>query len=144
MILLDTNIVSETWRVRPDKAVVAWLEAQPVRSLYLCTPVLAELRFGAELLDAGIRRERLRASIDRLEHEGYRGRVLVLDGNAAAAYGRIAALRQRAGTRMELMDAMIAAIALTNNAKLATRDVGGFVNAGIEIVNPFDSNLASD
>src|SRR5215467_10633614 len=113
MILLDTNIVSEPWRPRPDRRVLVWLEAQPVGSLYLCTPVLAELRFGAESLDAGLRRDRLRNAIDRLERESYRGRMLSFDEQAAAEYGRIAAKRKQMGKRMELMDAMIAAIAVT-------------------------------
>jgi predicted nucleic acid-binding protein len=141
MILLDTNIVSEAWRPHPNATVIAWLEAQPFSSLYLCAPVLAELRFGAERLEAGTRRDRLRSSIDLLEHEGYRGRILVLDGAAAAEFGRIAAQRQRAGRRMELMDAMIAAIALTNRMALATRDVGDFADLGIELVNPFESKV---
>ena len=140
MILLDTNIVSEPWRARPDRSVLSWLEAHSFNSLFICTPVLAELRFGAERLDAGVRRDRLRASIDRLENEGYRGRLLHLDGAAVAEYGRVAAMRQRAGRRMELMDAMIAAIALVNRASLATRDIQDFVGLGIELINPFESS----
>jgi predicted nucleic acid-binding protein len=100
--------------------------------------VLAELRFGAERLEAGVRRDRLRASIDHLEYEGYRGRILFLDGPAATEFGRLAAKRERAGKRMGLMDAMIAAIALTHSAALATRDVEDFADIGVEIVNPFE------
>jgi hypothetical protein len=140
MILLDTNIVSEPWRARPDDSVIAWLEAQPFNSLYLCTPVLAELRFGAERLDAGGRRDRLRGSIDRLKNEAYRGRILLLDPAAATEYGRLAAMRERAGRRMELMDAMIAAIALVHRAVVATRDVSDFAELGLELVNPFECN----
>jgi len=138
MIVLDTNIVSEPWRPRPDQRVLGWLEAQPVSSLYLCTPVLAELRFGAESLDAGSRRDRLRNAIDRLESESYRGRVLSFDGLAAAEYARIAAKRKRVGTSMEVMDAMIAAIAVIHRAVLATRDDGDFADLGLELANPFD------
>jgi toxin FitB len=138
MIVLDSNIVSEPWRPRPDRQVLEWLEAQPTSSLYLCTPVLAELRFGAESLDAGLRRDRLRNAIDRLETESYRGRVFSFDGSAAAEYGRLAAKRRRIGKRMEIMDAMIAAIALTHRAALATRNIGDFSDLGLELVNPFD------
>ena len=140
MILLDTNVVSEPWRPRPDDAVIAWLEAQPFNSLYLCTPVLAELRFGAERLDPGGRRDRLRTFIDRLENEVYRGRILALDSAAAAEYGRVAAMRERAGRRIELMDAMVAAIAIVHRAVVATRDVSDFTGLGLDIVNPFEFN----
>jgi predicted nucleic acid-binding protein len=138
MIVLDTNVVSEAWKPRPDKRAMAWLEAQAFNSLYLCTPVLAELRFGAERLAPGSRRDRLRTLIDRVENEGYRGRILSLDVADAAEFGRLAALRERVGKRMEAMDALIAAIAVTNRATLATRDIDDFTGLGIEIVNPFE------
>jgi predicted nucleic acid-binding protein len=138
MILLDTNVVSEAWRPRPDPRVLAWLEAQPFNSLYLCTPVLAELRFGAERLAPGIRRDRLRALIERLEREGYRGRILPFEISAANEFGRLASLRERAGKRIETMDAMIAAIAVASRVALATRDVTDFSDLGIELINPFE------
>lgn len=138
MIVLDTNVVSEMWRPQPDRSLAAWLKVQTAGNLYLCSPVLAELRFGAERLEAGSRRDRLRASIDHLEYRGYRGRILVLDGQAASEFGRLAATRERAGRRMGLMDGLIAAIALTNGAGIATRDVDDFTGLGIEVVNPFD------
>jgi len=137
MILLDTNIVSEPWKPRPDRSVIAWLKAQPFSSLYICAPVLAELRFGAERLDGGLRRDFLRASIDHLENVGYRGRILALDGPAAAEFGRLAARGERAGRAMGLVDAMIAAIALANRATVATRDESDFADIGLELVNPF-------
>jgi toxin FitB len=141
MIVLDTNVISEAWRPRPNTSVLAWLESQPFNSLYLCAPVLAELRFGVESLDAGLRRDRLRSSIDHLENEGYRGRLLLFDGAAAAEYGRLAVRRKRAGRRMELMDAMIAAIAVTHRAALATRDVRDFDGLGLETINPFEFDV---
>ena len=138
MIVLDTNVISEVWRPHPSVPVLAWLDAQSVDSLYICAPVLAELRFGAEVLEAGRRRDRLRGSIDHLEREGYRGRILSFDTAAAAEYGRVVARRRRLGRRIELMDAMIAAIALVYRAVLATRDIADFTGLDIELVNPFE------
>jgi predicted nucleic acid-binding protein len=138
MIVLDTNVISEWWRPNPDAAVLNWLEAQPTASLYLCTPVLAELRYGIERLQPSRRKERLAAAVDRMETEGYRNRILPLDSAAAAEFGRIAVKRERAGHRMEPMDALIAAITLTHRAALATRDTGGFADLGFEVINPFD------
>lgn len=138
MILLDTNVVAEVTRVRPSAAVLSWLDAQPRSTLYLCTPVLAELRFGVARLDAGARRDRFAGWVDRLEADGYRGRILPLDAAAAAEFGRIAAARERAGNRMLPTDALIAAIALTHRATLATRDVRDFADLGLDIVDPFE------
>jgi hypothetical protein len=138
MIILDTNVVSEPWRPRPDAGVVDWLGAQPAATLFLCTPVLAELRFGAELLAAGRRKIHLLHAIDQLESRGYPGRILALDSMAANAFGRLAARRERLGRRMQPMDALIAAIALTHGAALATRDIDDFAGLGIEVINPFE------
>jgi len=138
MILLDTNVVSENLRPQPSAIVVAWIDAQSANELYLCTPVLAELRFGVERLAPGRRRTNLQAAIDRIENSYFRGRILPLDIAASAAYGRIAATRERMGRRIEQMDALIAAIALAQRAPLATRDIGHFSDLGLDLINPFE------
>jgi predicted nucleic acid-binding protein len=138
MILLDTNIISEIYRPEPNTAVIAWIDSQPSPLLYLCTPVLAELRFGMERFASGARKDRLRATIDRFESDIYRDRILVLDLAGAAEYGRVAAKRQKLGRPIEQMDALIAAIALVNGAAVATRNVRDFVDLGIDLINPFE------
>src|SRR6266853_2360238 len=115
MILLDTSVVSEGWRPGPDPRVVAWLNAQPVNSIYLCMPVFAELRYGVERLDVSRRKDRLRAWVDRLETEVYPGRILGLDLIATHEFGRLSAQRERIGRRMQPIDALIAAIAVANH-----------------------------
>jgi toxin FitB len=141
MILLDTNVVSEVWRPRPTAAVIDWLDAQPATSLYICTPVLAELRFGVERLPAGRRRDYIQSLVDILEADTYRGRILTLDAAAAAEFGRLAARKERTGRRMQPMDALIAAVAKSNGATLATRDVEDFADLDLTLVNPFDSEV---
>ena len=137
MILLNTNIVSEVWRPKPNEAVIAWIDDQPEGSLYLCTPILAELRYGVELLAAGARKERIRHLVDQLETLTYRDRILPLDAVAAAEFGRLAAERKRTGRRIRSMDGLIAAIALSHRAAIATRDIVDFANLGIELIDPF-------
>jgi len=138
MILVDTNIVSEAMKLQPDRAVTAWVNAQAWDSLYLCTPVLAELRYGIERLARGRRKNLLAAGLDRVENELYHGRILSFDQAAAVNYGRLTVNREQQGRRMEQMDALIAAIALTHGAIVATRGVRDFADLGLEVINPFD------
>ncbi len=138
MILIDTNILSEGMKPHPDRSVESWLDAQQWESLYLCTPVLAELRYGVERLAAGRRKKFLTEVVDRIENEIYRGRILSFDQAAAANYGRLTVMREKKGRRMEQMDALIAAIALTHGAIVATHDVGDFADLGFEVINPFE------
>lgn len=139
MIVLDTNVVSEGWKPEPNPAVAVWLNAQPVHSLYLCTPVLAELRFGIERLPHGRRRLFLESWVARLEGEAFRDRILPLDSAAAAELGRLAARREKLGRRMEPMDALIAGIAASQGASLATRHTSDFNNLGLDLINPFET-----
>ena len=137
MILLDTNILSESMRPKPSQVVESWLDSQPWDTLYSCTPVLAELRYGVERLAAGRRKRSLSEVVDRIEHDVYRGRILSFDLVAAGHYGRLMVKRERQGRRLEMMDGLIAAIALTHGAIVATRDARDFAGLGFEVIDPF-------
>jgi toxin FitB len=139
MILLDTNVVSEGLRPRPDPNVSKWLDARRPADLFLCMPVIAELHYGAELLPAGARRAYLELVIRTIE-ETFAERTLPFDRMAAHEYGRIIADRDRLGRATGTMDGLIAAIAKVHGATVATRDSRGFDDIGLDIVNPFDSS----
>jgi toxin FitB len=137
MILLDTNVISEGLRPRPNINVRTWLDAQPAEELFLCTPVLAELHYGAQLLPASERRNKLEQSISELMI-AFSDRVLLFDSAAALAYGKFVALRDRLGHATGSMDGLIAGIAMANDASIATRDTRGFDSAGIILIDPFN------
>jgi predicted nucleic acid-binding protein len=138
MILLDTNVISDTYQPQPNRAVRNWLAAQRPADLYICVPVLAELRYGAERLPAGGRRHRLENWISKLENDGFSGRVLPFEQSAAIEFGRIFHRRKIAGRPIGIMDAIIASIARSNVAAVATRDIDDFADLDIDIVNPFE------
>ena len=137
MILLDTNIVSEMMKPGPQPSVVTWLDEQDEATLFICAPVLAELRYGAELLPAGKRRNELGKVIDQIENDVFRGRILPFEQSAASHYAKIAAARRHLGRPLNQMDGLIAAIALSHEAVLSTRDEAGFADLGLKIINPF-------
>ena len=137
MIVLDTNVVSETLRLVPNDAVRAWFDAQVEETLFLCAPGLAELRFGVDRLAAGAKQQWLRNEVDRLEHQEFSGRVLSFDAATASIYGRIVAARERSGRPIGVVDGMIAAIAIQHNAVVATRDTRDFALPDLTVVDPF-------
>ena len=94
MIVLDTNIVSELIRPRPNPSVVDWVARQPGTSLFISAVTEAELRYGVEILPAGHRRERLAAEIESTLREDFSRRILPFDSAAAHAYAVIAAARR--------------------------------------------------
>jgi predicted nucleic acid-binding protein len=139
MILLDTNVVSEALRPRPSEAVAKWMNSTPATSLFLCAPVLAELRYGVERLPEGARRTALQTAVDRIRDEGFRDRILPFDIQAAEEYGRLVVVREQRGRPIDTMDAQIAAIALVNRLALATGNNTHFDHLGLELINPFEA-----
>jgi hypothetical protein len=138
VIVLDTNIVSEGLRPRPRPEVIAWINAQPFESLYLCTPVLAEMCYGVEKLPEGAQRKYFAEAVDRIETSLFCGRILPLDLAAAREFGRVVARHNRMGRPIGQMDALIAAVAIANRMALATRDAADFAGLGFDVINPFE------
>lgn len=137
MIVIDTNVLSEITRVRPSAAVRTWFDTQPRQELFLSAPVLAELRYGVELLPPGRRRDLLDSAIQQLVNKGFPDRVLPVDRDVAHEFGRIVAARDRLGRPLGAMDGLIAATAIVHGAAVATRDVADFMDLGIDVINPF-------
>ncbi len=137
MIVVDTNVLSELARHTPDARVLHWFESQPDGALYTTAITHAEILFGLALLPQGAKRDLVEAAITRVFTETYADRVLPFDSSAAPEYARICAARRAAGRPISQMDAQIAAIARARRARLATRDVAGFEDLDIEVVNPW-------
>ena len=138
MILLDANVISEMLRPHGSENVRRWLDAQPMRSVYLCAPVIGELRYGLELLEPSARRTRLERAYEQIATELFAGRILGFDRAAAECFGKLRAARRKMGKPISAMDALIAAIAAANSMTLATRNARDFEGLGLPLVNPFD------
>ena len=140
MILLDTNVISEMMRLRPNHAVVAWLDKHPIEELWTASVVLAELLTGIELMSAGRKQRALRETVEGMIAEDFRGQVLKFDLPAARSYGLILSSRKQIGRPIREMDALIAATAHANGATLATRNTTNYEDCGIRLVNPWEAD----
>lgn len=137
MILLDTNVVSEPTRPTPDPNVLRWLDAQAAESLYLSTVSLAEILLAIASLPAGKRRKALGAALDEQIIALFGERIVAFDIGAAEAYAKIVIRTRLHGHPVAVADAQIAAIALSRQFSVATRDGAPFQAAGIPIINPW-------
>lgn len=137
--LLDTNVLSELLRARPDGAVLAWFAQQPANSLFVSAVTQAEMLLGARLLPAGQRRVQLEQALEAMFTEDFGERVLPFDASAASAYANVVVTRRGAGRPISQFDAQIAAIALSRRAGLATRNVSDFEGCGLTLSNPWNA-----
>jgi len=137
VIILDTNVLSEALRPLPSGTVLDWLAAQEPSTVFITTVTQAEVLYGVETLPEGRRRVRLLAAVERMFAEEFEDRILPFDEEAAHAFAKIVAGRDAAGRPVSQFDAMIAAIARSQNAAVATRNTADFERCGIQLVNPW-------
>lgn len=138
MIVLDTNVISESLRPRCSEAVTAWLDAQAAESLYVTAINAAELWAGIAVMPDGARKAMLESSLDDLLDRLFGTRVLVFDHRAARSYAQLMRKTAAAGTPLPLADGLIASIALAHGFAVATRDVAPFRAAGLQVMNPWE------
>ena len=137
MIVLDTNVLSETLRRSPSPVVLEWLRSMPLAELFTTTITEGEMLYGLACLPEGARRRALEADVLPLLAKDFAGRILPFDSAAAREFADIAANRRRRGRPISEADARIAAITGSRGACLATRDEAGFSDCGLQIINPW-------
>ena len=124
--LLDTNVVSEWVRPRPNAGVMAWLAEADEDGVFLSVVTVAELRHGIERMAAGQRRRRLNEWLANDLLFRFEGRVLPVDVTVADSWGRLTASREASGRPISVADAFIAATAAVHGLTLVTRNVADF------------------
>jgi len=135
--LLDTNVVSEWIKPRPNPGVVDWLAGADEDRVFLSVVTIAELRHGIERLPAGRRRGRLDEWLRDELALRFEGRVLSVDSRIADAWGRLVANREAQGRALHAMDALLAATASVHQLTLVTRNGADFESTVDSILNPW-------
>jgi toxin FitB len=137
MIILDTNVFSETVKPRPEPQVLAWLAAQRYRDVFLTAITTAEVLHGFGRMPVGKRRAQLESAVDALFRHEFAGRILPFDEAAAISYAQVMGGREAAGRPIQTCDAQIAAIARVHSAVVSTRNTKDFELCGVVLVNPW-------
>lgn len=137
MIILDTNVVSELTRPLPEPRVLAWLEVLARDQVFTTAVSRGEMLYGIRILPAGRRREQLLEQVEAIFSIDMVGQVLPYDEAAADACARIMAQRRTLGRPVQLADAMIAGIAHSRGATLATRNLRDFAGCGLTLIDPW-------
>jgi predicted nucleic acid-binding protein len=135
--LLDTNVVSEWTKPRPDSGVVDWLSKIDEDAVFLSVVTFAELRHGIERLPASKRRKQLDEWLRGELPLRFEQRILQVDGAVADEWGRLVARHDALGRPIHAMDALIAATAQVHALTLVTRNSSDFEASVKSVVNPW-------
>lgn len=136
--LLDTNVVSEGVKPRPNPGVMEWLATADEDRLFLSVVTLAELRYGVERLPVGRKSAQLQEWLETELAVRFEGRVVVVDEAVAATWGKLLAKADAAGRPLGAMDGFLAATATVHQMTLVTRNEMDFAAAAIKTFNPWE------
>lgn len=140
MIILDTNVVSETFRPSPSRSVLEWLDANAPETLFLTSIVLAELRLDIALLPDSRCRHGLEEILETVLLPRFRGRILPFDDDASSDFAWLQSTAHAEGRTLPTMDGLIGAICRSHDFALATRNIDDFARTGIALINPWETH----
>jgi len=135
--LLDTDVISELVKPKPDPKVTAWIEATDESLLHLSVLTLGEIRKGIAVLPDTSRRVSLEAWLDRDLALRFAERILPIDRAVADRWGRIAAQASARKSPLPVIDGLLAATALQHNLTLVTRNTKDVAAASVPVFNPW-------
>jgi toxin FitB len=135
LILVDTNVISQLTRSRPEKAVFDWIEERE-GDLFVSTVTFGEMSFGIARLPDGRRKDGLRRALN-IAVDRFSVRTVPYGVYEAEAYGGIMAHAESLGRPMSIPDGMIAASAKVLRLPLATRNTKDFQTTGLKLINPW-------
>lgn len=136
--LLDTCVLSELAKARPDAGVVRWLEEADETRLHLSVVTLGELEKGIARLPASARRTRIERWVRQELAARFEGRLLDVDRRVAERWGAISGASEARGVPLPVIDALIAASALTHGFEVVTRNTTDLERCGARCVNPWN------
>jgi len=139
MIVLDTNVVSESWKSASNSTVLAWLDAQAIETLYLSAITVAELRYGIATMPAGKRKTLYHNRLEQQVLPLFAERVLPFEFHVTQTYAELMAQARARGKAIGKEDGYIAATAASHGFTVATRDVHPFHAAGLPVINPWET-----
>lgn len=134
--LIDTNVISELVRSKPDAAVLDWFANTPDDALFLSALTLGEIRKGVEKLVDIALREKLRLWLEHDLRGWFGPRILPIGPEVADHWGRLLA---QAGRTVPAIDSLLAATALHHDLRMVTRNTRDFDYAGLEVINPWET-----
>ena len=135
--LLDTNVVSETERKRPDSHVLKWLDRVDSGNVYLSALTIGEIKKGVAKLASGKRKAHIQNWLEDVRQH-FAGRILPMTENTFSVWGQMYGSLEKRGIVRPILDSLFEASALEHDLILVTRNVRNFQHSSVTILNPWE------
>jgi len=139
--LLDTNVISELRKPKPNANVISFIADQPGNALFLSEVTFAEIRFGIEQLDDASRRADLNLWLDHTMRPLFAGRILSIGEDVILRWKMLHVAGQKRGHTFSQPDLFIAAMAVVDDLVVVSRDTSEFIAAGVPVFDPWSLTL---
>ncbi|MBI9045014.1 MAG: type II toxin-antitoxin system VapC family toxin [Anaerolineaceae bacterium] len=139
--LLDTCILSEFARKRPEEKVIEWLDSIDEEMLFISVISIGEIQRGIEKMEESNRRGKLSAWLNMDVRKRFGNRLIKIDENTMLRWGTLTASLEKNGHPMSVMDSLIAASAFQENLILVTRNIKDFEYSRVPLINPWDDEV---
>lgn len=136
--LLDTCVVSELSKPKPNSKVVSWITSHEEDNFYLSSITIGEIQRGISRLPESEKKTRLQEWLDDELINRFGGRIVGIGLNESKEWGRIQALAEKSGKKMPVFDGLIAAIGLVHGMAVVTRNENDMTASGVSMVNPWN------
>ncbi len=136
--LLDTCVISELVKPKPNEKVIDWISNTPNKRLFLSVVTIGEIRKGLTKLPASKKKDNLTNWLNSLL-EDYKSRIYPIDLLVAENWGIIQGIAEKNGTPIASVDSLIAAVAYTYSLIIVTRNESDFEASNVTILNPWSN-----
>jgi len=135
--LLDTCVISEIIKPKPDKNVISWLTNQDESELFLSVLTFGEIEKGIEKAPDKVRKKKLKLWVEEDLKQRFEGRVLPIDLKTTTQWGSLQGKSEQAGKPMPAIDGLIAVSGLVNNCIVVTRNTSDMEQSTVELFDPW-------
>lgn len=135
--LLDTNVISELIKPKPEPKVTVWIDGTDEELLFLSVLTLGEIRKGVVLLPRSARRTALESWLNKELPLRFSDRILSVDQEVADRWGQLSGMTGARGVQVSVIDGLLAATAVQHNLTLVTRDTRDVAATGVPLFNPW-------
>lgn len=136
--LLDTCVISELIKIKPNENVVNWVSKNNDQDLYLSTITFGEINKGIEKLSNFAKKTKLHNWVEHELKERFKNRILPINLDVAMIWGRIQGKAELVGKPMPAIDGLIATTGIVYDMVIVTRDVSDMQQSNAELFNPWE------